>query len=100
MLKLGRKVGERTRIECPDGELIWVIQHDSYCTVERNGHETQEADYEYSVWLDMPDCCTIEIQYNPYIERVTGKKIGIDAPLSYKIMREELLPEEERYEAN
>jgi hypothetical protein len=96
MLKLGRKVGERTRIQCPNGELIWVTQCEGFCTVERKGHETLEADYDNSAWIDIGND-TIEIQYNPWMEKLAGVKIGIDAPPDYKILREELLEEGERY---
>ena len=89
MLWLTRKPGQRVKITCPDGHDIWLTMRDRWIDCERSGivdvASTDSAAY-YDIGQD-----TIEIMLRLAQSVGQHHSIGIDAPKSYHIMREELL---------
>lgn len=92
MLILSRKAGERVKIDCPDGTVIWLTMCEDY--IECN-------DGSYNDCLIASEFCgnavfsypegIVEIIYMPKRLKQHHDRVGIIAPKSFLILREELI---------
>ena len=94
MLILTRKLDERIRILCPDGKEIWITAKAGYLECEDDEGILIASPYTGSVYYDFEkegeDPVEVEIVYRG-INRYGQYKVGIIAPMEYKIAREELI---------
>lgn len=94
MLILSRKAGERVKIDCPDGTAIWL-------TMLEDGIECDDGDLDHLIANDKYGNALfifidgeVEIVYMPKRLKQHHDRVGIIAPKSFLVLREELLPDE------
>jgi len=100
MLLIGRKLGQRARIETPGGQFIWVTMGDgrvfAYTPDYRIIHTSDGG-----IKIQINEKITIKACYVPKTIHGTAKTLinqpgmGIAAPRDYTILREELIIENE-----
>lgn len=96
MLILSRKAGERVKIDCPDGTAIWLTMCDN-CVECDSGigidDLIQAAITSDNAYFSYPEG-EVEIVYMPKRLKQHHDRVGIIAPKSFLVLREELLPDE------
>jgi sRNA-binding carbon storage regulator CsrA len=94
MLILSRKAGERVKIDCPDGTVIWLTMLEDGIECDDSDLDPLIANDKYgNVFYSYPEG-EVEIVYMPKRLKQHHDRVGIIAPKSFLILREELLPDE------
>jgi len=97
MLILSRKAGERVKIDCPDGTVIWLTMRDSYIVCSDGSSDGYDDLIAGSVsgnaFYKFPEG-EVEIVYMPKRLKQHHDRVGIIAPKSFLVLREGLLPDE------
>ena len=95
MLILSRKAGERVKIDCPDGTVIWLTMEEGFISCKRDSKyiDIRAAMINMNVvyWYLEGE---VEIVYMPKRLKQHHDRVGIIAPKSFLVLREELLPDE------
>lgn len=104
MLILSRKAGERVKIDCPDGTVIWLTMLDGGIKCDQisispidDGKGIEIALISTNNYGNMIYSCEdgeVEIVYMPKRLKQHHDRVGIIAPKSFLVLREELLPDE------
>jgi sRNA-binding carbon storage regulator CsrA len=93
MLTLSRNTGERVRITTPRGAVIWLtMQPDWIDCDDGSGLEPLRAIRNNSALFKYEDG-EVEIVYMPKRLKQHHHRVGIIAPKSFLILREELIDE-------
>lgn len=95
MLILGRKLGERVRIETPCGSFIWVTMGDRRVYADAPHCRMYNLDngaIKIEFGSDVITTCYMEKTIHAASKTLMNRHgIGIDAPRDYMILREELI---------
>jgi len=91
MLILSRNTGERVRITTPCGAVIWLtMQPDWIDCDDGSGLEPLRAIRNHSALFKYEDG-EVEISFKPCTKRQHYHRVGIQAPVEFAILREELI---------
>ena len=91
MLNLSRRVGQRTVVYAPYGE-IWVTMCDICCAVRLPSGELHYVYADDPLHVPIDDEQGIDILFKPRTKAWhMNDSIGVEAPNDVRIMREELL---------
>ena len=90
MLILTRRVGERVRIATPSGKHIWLTMLDGAIRCDCDGWESGYASLGDGCYFDIGQD-TVEIRLIEIRSSSAGHRIGIEAPKTFAILREELI---------
>ena len=92
MLILSRKAGERVKIDCPDGTVIWLTMCVDGIICDDGGlaKPLMASKIYGSVYFGYSEGI-VEIVYMPKRLKQHHDRVGIIAPKSFLILREELI---------